>query len=147
MLLQTLRELASYTAPGAEHGWVPASRAFLDAFYTADKGSRKAMIRDEPPLTGDAYFNAYVAGMAEYLALNFDLAVPKWSWRSQSRFLSKPVFPCNLEKMKAYLLSSTPSAFRRRLIFTGDKPLYRPLKDHKNSLLADGHSLTEVDIK
>jgi hypothetical protein len=92
------------------------------------------MIDDEPPLTDDEYFNAFVGGMAEHLAAGYGLAMPEWSW-SKARFLRRPVFPCKLEKMKAYLLSSTPSAFRRRLIFIGDNPLYRPLKDHRNTLL------------
>ena len=113
---------------------MPASRVFLDVFYSAAQYDKQAMIDEEPPLTGDAYFNAFVAGMAEYLAWGYGLTIPVWSWNDPARFLRKPVFPCKLEKMKAYLLASTPSAFRRRLIFTGDNPLYRPLKDHKNSL-------------
>ena len=132
MLPKTLRELAPYVH--SPEGWPPASRAFLDVFYSAARNTKQAMIDEEPPLTGDGYFNAFVAGMAEYLALGYGLSVPDWSWNSRDRFLRKPVFPCQLEKMKAYLLSSTPTAFRRRLIFTGDDPLYRPLKEHDNSL-------------
>jgi hypothetical protein len=131
-LPQSLRELVSYVH--APDGWEPFSRAFLDGFYSADQDGKQAMIGDEPPLTDDEYLNAFVAGMAEHLAASYGLKVPAWSWNSRSRFLRKPVFPCNLEGLKAYLLSSTPSAFRRRLIFTGDNPLYRPLKDYKNSL-------------
>lgn len=133
ILPKTLCELASYVQEA--DGWSHASRAFLDAFYSSRKDARQAMIDDEPPLTGDLYFDAYVAGMAELLACDYGLATPEWSWSNRVRFLRKPVFPSKLEKMKAYLLSSTPSAFRRRLIFTGDAPLYRPLKDHTNSLV------------
>ena len=133
MLPKTLRELAPYVQE--TYGWAPAARAFLDIFYSAVQDARQAMIVDEPLLTKHVYFDAYVAGMAEYLASAYGLAVPVWSWNTHDRFLRKPVFPCKLEQMKAYLLASTPSAFRRRLIFTGDNPLYRPLKDHNNSLL------------
>jgi hypothetical protein len=144
MLPKTLRELALYVQE--TFGWEPASRAFLDVFYSAAPDVRQTMIADEPLLTSNAYFDAYVAGMAEYLAGGYGLAVPVWSWNNRERFLRKPVFPCKLEQMKAYLLSSTPSAFRRRLIFTGDNPLYRPLKDHNNSLLFKAFNLQQNRI-
>jgi hypothetical protein len=135
MLPKSLRAIASYVQETED--WTPASRAFLDAFYSVAQDEKQAMIDDEPPLTSNEYFNAFVAGMAEYLAWSYGLAIPAWSWNDRTRFLRKPVFPCKLEKMKAYLLSSTPSAFRRRLIFVGDNPLYRPLKEHNNSLSSE----------
>lgn len=37
-------------------------------------------------------------------------------------------FPSGLESLKATLLVESPTAFRRRLIFVGADPLYRPRK-------------------
>ena len=114
--------------------WHAAVRVFLDAFYMATQETRQTMIDDEPIMTGNDHFNAFLGGMAEQLSLDYDLKCPGWSW-NRARFLRSPIFPCKLEMMKAYLLASTPMAFKRRFIFTGDDPLSRPLKYFENSLI------------
>lgn len=104
-------------------------REFLDAFYGANTpDDRLAMIAEAPPLDALAHRNAYLAAVAEHLAWRYDLAVPDWSG-DPARFLKRAYFPCGLESLKATLLVESPTAFRRRLIFVGAEPLYRPRKD------------------
>jgi hypothetical protein len=104
-------------------------REFLDEFYVeAESGRRAAMLMDEPPLTGEARADAYYAAVAEHLAFKYRLPVPPWSG-DERRFLDRPFFPCGLESLKAILLVESPTAFRRRMIFVGADPLYRPRRD------------------
>jgi hypothetical protein len=123
----SLREVAQWSR---ELGGVDSFlREFLDEFYVhTDVEERNAMLRDEPALSSDARSNAYLAAVAEHLALRNHLDVPAWTGESV-RFLKHPFFPCGLESLKATLLVESPTAFRRRLIFVGEDPLYRPRRD------------------
>ena len=89
--------------------------------------ARTAMLSEEPPLSEDRT-NAYLAAVAEHLAFANHLKVPDWA-AAPSRFLKRPFFPAGLESLKATLLVESPTAFRRRMIFVGSDPLYRPRKD------------------
>lgn len=104
-------------------------REFLDEFYLEpDAGARAAMLAQEPPPVDYARGNAYLAAVAEHLALRYELPVPDWT-QGAGRFLDRPWYPCGLESLKATLLVESPPAFRRRLIFVGADPLYRPRRD------------------
>jgi transcriptional regulator with XRE-family HTH domain len=124
---RSLKEVALF---GREQGDTDAFlREFLDEFYvTRDKRDRTAMLSAEPPLAADDRTNAYLAAVAEHLALRNGLPVPEWAGKP-SRFLRRPFFPAGLESLKATLLVESPTAFRRRMIFVGADPLYRPRKD------------------
>lgn len=124
---QSLREA---TTSGEAHGAAGARlREFLDHFYvTLDASARSRMLADEPPLSADARANAYVAAVAEHLALRHQLPVPSWTAGAE-RFLRRPHFPAGLENLKATLIQQSPAAFRRRLIFVEADPLYRPRRD------------------
>lgn len=121
---RSLREVALW---GRELGGMDGFlREFLDSFYLEpDARVRAEMLSHEPPLGDDPRADAYLAAAAEHLALRNDLTVPAWSG-GESRFLKKPFFPAGLESLKATLLVESPPAFRRRMIFVGADPLYRP---------------------
>ena len=124
------RSLKEVAVLGREHGDIDAFlREFLDEFYVAgDKSERVAMLSDEPPLAPDDRTNAYLGAVAEHLALRNGLPVPLWAGKP-ARFLKRPFFPAGLESLKATLLMESPTAFRRRMIFVGADPLYRPRRD------------------
>ena len=106
-------------------------REFLDEFYLEpDADARAAMLADEPPLVAYERGNAYLAAVAEHLALHHHLPIPEWT-QAKCRFLKRPYYPCGLESLKATLLVESPPAFRRRLIFVGADPLYRPRRDRR----------------
>lgn len=103
--------------------WQPRLREFLDFFYSEPSARHKAIAAD-PPETGDAVADAYLAATAEHLALSYRLSVPDWVHGTR-RFLSKAHF-AGPEGMKAMLLVESPTAFRRRMLFVGFDPLARP---------------------
>jgi len=101
-------------------------REFLDEFYTEqDPRERALMLAEEPPLSDNERQDAYLAAVAEHLAMRNHLGIPDWT-QAPSRFLKRPFFPAGLESLKAILLMESPAAFRRRMIFVGADPLYRP---------------------
>jgi hypothetical protein len=124
---RSLWEVATW---GRDLGGIDAFlREFLDTFYLETRpGARATMLAPEPPLGDDDRVNAYLAAVAEHLAFRERLPVPPWATR-KARFLKRPFFPAGLESLKATLLVESPTAFRRRMIFVGADPLYRPRRD------------------
>lgn len=124
---RSLKEVALF---GDERGDMDSFlREFLDEFYVEQDGlAREAMLREEPPFVEADRTNAYLAAVAEHLAFRNHLAVPAWAGQAR-RFLKRPYFPAGLESLKATMLVSSPSAFRRRMIFVDADPLYRPRRD------------------
>ena len=122
----SLAEVAARGAMGNIDAWL---REFLDEFYAArEPAVRIAMLTEEPARLGDRRTDAYLAAVAEHLSFRMGLPVPAWALEP-TRFLDRPYFPSGLESLKATLLVESPTAFRRRLIFVGADPLYRPRKD------------------
>lgn len=122
----TLREACERFMEG-----VPAAIAFSevwDTFYgQRDGDGMYAVISDEPPLTGDARIDAFVAAAAEYLAKQYSLpGIPKWI-KGKERYLSEPWFTTDSDDpaMRDYLSFSSPAEFRMRNIFTEERPLRR----------------------
>jgi len=124
---RSLWEVATW---GRDLGGIDAFlREFLDSFYLErNAGARSTMLSREPPLVDDDRVNAYLAAAAEHLAFREHLPVPPWAG-GKARFLRRPFFPAGLESLKATLLVESPTAFRRRMIFVGGDPLYRPRRD------------------
>jgi len=90
---------------GRTHGDVDSFlREFLDEFYTEqDHCERELMLADEPPLSDNDRQDAYLAAVAEHLALLNHLRIPDWT-QAPTRFLKRPFFPVGLESLKATLL-------------------------------------------
>jgi len=124
------RSLKEALLLGKEHGDTDSFiREFLDEFYVEQNNlTREIMLREEPPLEPEDRTNAYLAAVAEHLAFRNHLPVPKWVTQPR-RFLKRPFFPAGLESLKATMLVESPTAFRRRMIFVGADPLFRPRRD------------------
>lgn len=106
------------------YGFTDAISEFLDEFYLGALSVRQRMIAEEPPLTGEAFEDAYVGAVGEHLARRWGLAIPAWV-DDPRRFLDEPRFPDFAELAKPVFLRDSPIAFRRRLIFTEAEPLRR----------------------
>jgi hypothetical protein len=117
----TLQDVAVRTQSG--ESFDPLLREFLDNFYLADADGRTSAIREQPVAIG-AVHDAYLAAVAEHLALRFGLPIPPWSDEPE-RFLSRPFFAGAFETLKAILLVESPLAFRRRQIFVSANALSR----------------------
>ncbi len=119
------RSLAEAAARGTEGSRDANLREFLDEFYLeTDDEVRGAMLETEPDRVS-AKADAYLAAVAEHLALSNSLPVPEWT-SSPTRFLDRAYFPCGLESLKAIYLAESPVSFRRRMVFVEADPLYRP---------------------
>ena len=98
---------------------------FLDAFYLDEtRSGRKARVADNPGLTGISRIDAYVGAVGEHLCRRWDLGEPPAWTDAPERFLHWPTF-LGPERMKGFHLAESPSAFRRRMLFTEAEPLRR----------------------
>jgi hypothetical protein len=87
---------------------------FLQEYRWEEPGSRFALLREEPPPTGDERWDVLLAALAEYVAAGEDIATPDWATR---RALERTWFPFDRPASKAEALVTAPMAFRRRGIF------------------------------
>ena len=117
----TLEEVAVRTLGGEPFD--PLLRELLDSFYGSNSDTMARAIGGAPARI-DPVHDAYLAAVAEHLALRFGLPVPQWV-EEPHRFLAKPFFAGGLETLKAILLVESPLAFRRRQIFVSANALSR----------------------
>ena len=99
-------------------------REFLDTWQSLNATEKKDALSVEPQWI-KPLFDAYLAALAEHLALSDRITTPVWTERP-GRFLSEPFFSGGLESLKATLLVESPLAFRRRQIFISADGLSRP---------------------
>lgn len=74
-------------------------------------------INEAPVPAGDPVVDAWLAGLAEYLARKHGLPPPAWTDEA-GYFLHEPVF-FGGSNFREIALVETPSAWRRRLVFSG----------------------------
>ena len=120
----TLAEaIRSHLEVGNEFRYHLAS--FLDEFYL-DRcpTSRAERLADAPVLTGNSQFDALIGAIGEHLSRRWRLGtIPDWTEQPE-RFLKSPCF-LGAERMKPVYLVESPSAYRRRFLFTEMEPLRR----------------------
>lgn len=113
---QTLAQVAS------DADFDLALREFLD---DAKKGDIVARISDEPLLTGNDVRDAFLAAVAETLAVAAGIPVPAWAQKPERFLRDRAWFAGGLESLKSTLLVESPPAFRRRLLFVSRNALSR----------------------
>lgn len=123
----TLAEVVRREQRGEDRGMALAE--LLDTFYVAllheGRAAAQACLDEEPEQHPDPIFHAYLGAVGEHLALRWGLRVPRWA-NHPSRFLRRPHFmAAGMEGLKAVCIAESPTAFRRRLIFTEAEPLRR----------------------
>jgi transcriptional regulator with XRE-family HTH domain len=89
---------------------------FADDFRGSSRPGRIALLADEPPLTGDARFDAALAGVAELFAAEGALAAPAWV-NGSARFVEPWWFVASRPAFHAYTLANTPACFARHGVF------------------------------
>jgi transcriptional regulator with XRE-family HTH domain len=89
---------------------------FADDFQGSSRPGRIALLRDDPPPTGDARFDAGLAGMAEFFASKGPIAAPAWV-DGPSRFVEPWWFVATRPAFHAYTLATTPAVFARHGVF------------------------------
>jgi hypothetical protein len=93
-----------------------AHTTFADDFRASSRPGRIALIHDEPPPTGDARFDAALAGVAELFAAEGALPAPAWV-NEPERFVEPWWFIASRPAFHAYTLASTPAVVARHGVF------------------------------
>jgi len=86
---------------------------FADDFRGSSRAGRWALIREEPPPTGDARFDAALAGVAELFAIEGALVAPAWV----NDFVEPWWFVASRPEFHAYTLANTPAVLARHGVF------------------------------
>ena len=129
----SLAELAATIADdlrdGRERDAVRLLFGFADDFRGSSRPGRIALIRDEPPPTGDPRFDAALAGIAELFAAEEaptvteaspirTEAIPAPAWTAgHTRFVEPWWFVASRPAFHAYTLAHTPAALARHGVF------------------------------
>jgi transcriptional regulator with XRE-family HTH domain len=85
---------------------------FADDFRGSSRPGRIALLAQEPPPTGDARFDAALAGVAELFAAEAGLPAPAWV-NGSSRFVEPWWFVASRPAFHAYTLAHTPAVMAR----------------------------------
>lgn len=89
---------------------------FADDFRGSSRAGRIALLRDEPPPTGDARFDAALAGVAELFAAEGAIPAPAWV-DGPERFVEPWWFVASRPAFHAYTLANTPAVLARHGVF------------------------------
>jgi transcriptional regulator with XRE-family HTH domain len=89
---------------------------FADDFRGSSRPGRISLLRDEPPPTGDARFDAALAGIAELFAAEAEIAAPAWV-NDPGRFVEPWWFVASRPELHAYTLANTPALLARHGVF------------------------------
>lgn len=89
---------------------------FADDFRGSSRPGGIALLADEPPATGDARFDAALAGVAEFFAREAAILAPPWT-DGPGRFVQPWWFVASLPALHAYTLAHTPAVFARHGVF------------------------------
>ncbi len=116
----SLAELAPVIADdlgaGSERDATRLLFGFADDFRGSSRPGRIALIREEPPSTGDARFDAALAGIAELFAAEGALPAPTWV-DEPNRFVEPWWFLASRPAFHAYTLAHTPALLARHGVF------------------------------
>ena len=89
---------------------------FADDFRGSSRPGKISLIQDEPAATGDARFDAVLAGAAEFFAREGAIQTPRWV-DAPSRFVEPWWFVGSRPAFDAYTLAHTPAVFARHGVF------------------------------
>jgi transcriptional regulator with XRE-family HTH domain len=116
----SLRELAEQIRldllEGNEQDATRLLFGFTDDFRGSSRPGKISLISEEPVPTGDARFDAALAGLAEFFAAEAQIPVPEWV-DDDGRFAEPWWFVTSRPAFHAYVLAQTPSSLARHGVF------------------------------
>jgi transcriptional regulator with XRE-family HTH domain len=116
----SLEQLAPTIAEDLEHDRERDALRLLFGFADDFRGSSRpgmiSLLREEPPSTGDARFDAALAGTAEFFAREGEIPTPNWV-DGPDRFVEPWWFAASRPAFEAYTLAHTPAVFARHGVF------------------------------
>jgi transcriptional regulator with XRE-family HTH domain len=115
-LAELARTIEEDLAHGHEQDALRLLFGFADDFRGSSRPGRVALLRDEPPSTADARFDAALAGVAEFFASEGAISAPAWV-NGPGRFVEPWWFVASRLAFHAYTLANTPAVFARHGVF------------------------------
>lgn len=85
-------------------------------FAAADRAQRAWMLAVAPPSTGSPEWDAFLGGLAEWLAVTHDLPTPTWAG-APDRFLGRGWWVTDLPSLRAWEFAGTPVSLQRRGVY------------------------------
>lgn len=117
MTIARLGELLGSCDPGER--WLMISE-FLNEYIHERPIERLRLLEEEPASVGDERWDAFLAALAEHLALKDERRGPPWY---EQRILRQFWFPFNTPDARAEAIVHAPVAFRRRGVFIARREL------------------------
>ena len=103
-------------AEGDPSRLVAMAAELVRRYRAADAAARRRMIAAEPPPTGDSRWDAFMAGLAEWMAVRACDPVPAWA-HHEDRYLRYGWWLTPMTSMRAWEYAGTPASFQTRGIF------------------------------
>jgi hypothetical protein len=109
----TVQRLAAHVADhaDADHRW-SLLLEFLEEYEHEPATDRRSLVEAEPAKTGDARWDALLAGIAEWLAARDSYPIPRWV-ATPDRTLSEPWSPHRLASLRRMAADNAPPEIRR----------------------------------
>jgi transcriptional regulator with XRE-family HTH domain len=85
-------------------------------FENGDIETRHRMIAAEPPAIGDARWEAFVAALAEWLAVRAGMSTPDWAHHAD-RYLHEGWWITQMAAMRAWEYAGSPASFQTRGVY------------------------------
>jgi transcriptional regulator with XRE-family HTH domain len=110
------RSIAPDLAAGDDTFPVRKAAELVHRFETADEATRKRMIRGEPPLVGDARWDAFLGALGEWLAVRHQMPSPPWALTSR-RYLRQGWWVTPMTSMHAWEYAGSPASFQTHGVY------------------------------
>ena len=111
-LAELSRTIGEDLEDGREQDGLRLLFGFADDFRGSSRPGAIELIAEEPATTGDARFDAALAGAAEFFAAERGIPAPGWVDRPE-RFVEPLWFVSSRPEFDAYTLANTPAVFAR----------------------------------
>jgi transcriptional regulator with XRE-family HTH domain len=108
--------IADDLSDGRERDALRLLFGFADDFRGSSRAGRIELVRAKPDPTGDARFDAALAGVAELFAIEAEIPIPAWV-NDAERFVEPWWFATSRPAFDAYTLAHTPAALARHGVF------------------------------
>jgi len=121
----TIQRLAAHVADeaDAERRW-SLLLEFLEEYEHEPASRRRPLVEAEPARTGDAHWDALLAGIAEWLAARDGVSAPPWVG-SPERTLAEPWSPHELASLRRLAADNAPPEIRRHGVLIDPYDLVR----------------------
>jgi transcriptional regulator with XRE-family HTH domain len=115
-LVGLARSIREALAEGDQARPVRMAAEFVHRFRDADAERRSRMISAEPPATGDPRWDAFLGGLAEWVAVGVDMPAPGWS-QQHDRFLRHGWWVTPMASMRAWEYAGSPASLQTRGVY------------------------------